>query len=175
MNSTNQTIKNFIELLDLAPLAREGGYFKETYRSGITLEGGALGSRYGEVKSISTCIFYLLTPDSFSQLHRLISDEIYHFYVGDPVDLINIDRDGQLTTTVLGSDVLAGQAPQKVVPQMVWQGSRLRPGGRFALMGLTVAPGFDFSDYENGEREALIRQYPQHMETIVRYTREVAP
>jgi predicted cupin superfamily sugar epimerase len=150
-----------IALFDLKPLPREGGYYRETYRS---------AQRAGD-KSAGTAIYYLLTPDTFSALHRLPTDEIYHFYLGDPVTLLLLGAEGGRMVT-LGNDVQAGQQPQFVVPHNVWQGSSLQPGGVFALMGTTMAPGFDFSDYEAGKRDELTRRYPKFAESIEQLTRE---
>ena len=105
-------------------------------------------------------------------MHRLQSDEIFHFYLGDPVEMLQLSPDGTGQTVVLGSDLRVGMQPQVVVPRGVWQGSRLVAGGKFALLGCTVAPGFDFADYEHGRRTDLIRLYPQFREKIVALTAE---
>src|SRR5581483_11176343 len=98
----------------------------------------------------ATAIYYLLTPDTVSAMHRLATDEIFHFYLGDPVEMLQLRPDGSHRVAILGPDLDAGQRPQIVVPRGVWQGARLVPGGRFALLGTTVAPGFDYADYETG-------------------------
>jgi predicted cupin superfamily sugar epimerase len=153
--------QNLIAALDLKPHPREGGYYRETYRS----SQGAPGR-----KSAGTAIYYLLTPDTFSALHRLPTDEIFHFYLGDPVRMLQLWPDGSGRIETLGPDILAGQQPQLVVPADVWQGSLLAPGGSLALLGCTVAPGFEFSDYEAGDREGLKRRYPIFAELITRLT-----
>lgn len=165
------TADDLIQLLKLKPLPLEGGYFRETYRSSDVLLAGTLPRRYTQAKSAGTAIYYLLTPDTFSALHRLPTDEIYHFYLGDPVELLQLGPQGGQVVT-LGSDLQAGQQPQLMVPRGVWQGSSLLPGSRFALMGTTVAPGFDFSDFEAGERKVLVEQYPVFRDRIRRLTRE---
>jgi predicted cupin superfamily sugar epimerase len=126
--------------------------------------------RYRASRSFSTAIYYLLTPDSFSMLHRLKSDELFHFYLGDSVTMLQFHPEGRAETITLGQDVAAGRRLQVVVPAGVWQGSFLSDGGRFALMGCTVAPGFDFDDFELGERKELIEQYPDRSALIERLT-----
>jgi len=120
-------------------------------------------------KSASTAIWYLLTPDTCSALHRLPADEVYHFYLGDPVELLLLNPEGGEVVTV-GPDLRSGQRPQVVVPAGTWQGSALAAGGAFALMGTTMAPGFDFSDYEAADRDVLSRAYPAFAERILRLT-----
>ncbi|MFN4258664.1 MAG: cupin domain-containing protein [Gemmataceae bacterium] len=166
------TAQELMGLLNLQPLPREGGYYRETYRSADTLPAAALPTRYGRDKAASTAIYYLLTPDTFSAMHRLPTDEIYHFYLGDPVEQLQLFPDGSGRVRLLGTDLRAGHAPQLVAPRGVWQGSRLLPGGTFALLGTTVAPGFDFNDYEHGDRETLIRQYADFAEKIRGLTAE---
>lgn len=163
-----------IELLQLEPLSGEGGLYRETYRAHEMIPVDALPERYQKTpKPASSAIYYLLThaPDSFSALHRLLTDEIYHFYLGDPVEMLMLHPDGAGEWATLGQDVLAGQRVQLVVPAGSWQGSRVRAGGRYALMGTTMAPAFDHADYEHGDREALAEAYPAFAETIRRLTR----
>jgi predicted cupin superfamily sugar epimerase len=124
-----------------------------------------LGGPQGE-RPASTAIYYLLTDTTVSRLHQLASDEVWHFYLGDPVDLMQLDDAGQGRVLTLGYDLLAGHTFQAVVPRGVWQGARLRPGGRWALMGCTVAPGYDFSDYKAGQREVLLTHYPAFRDWI---------
>jgi uncharacterized protein len=150
-----------IAALDLKPLPREGGYYRETYRS---------PDRIGP-KSMATAIYYLLTRDCFSALHRLPAEEIFHFYAGDPVRMLQLFPDGTGRFVLLGPDVVAGHRPQVVVPRGVWQGSMLEAGGDFALLGTTMAPGFDFADYDGGDREALILQYPAFADAVQQLTR----
>jgi hypothetical protein len=165
------TVEELIVLFDLQPLPREGGYYRETYRAADHLSAGALPSRYGRDKAAGTAIYYLLTPATFSALHRLPTDEVYHFYLGGPVEMLLLaDRRGR--TVLLGPDVLAGQQPQVVVPHGVWQGSRLIGVAPFALLGTTMAPAFDFADYEAGERAVLTAQYPAFADLIRHLTRE---
>lgn len=161
-----------IARLGLEPHPREGGWFRETYRAAETLAPGALPPRYGAARAAATAIYYLLTPTSFSALHRLASDEVFHFYAGDPVEQLQLYPDGTGATVVIGSDLAAGMRPQVVVPQGVWQGARLASGGRYALLGCTVAPGFDYADYAGGERALLTQAYPAFAERIAALTPE---
>jgi len=157
--------------LKLTPLPREGGYYVETYRAAESIPREALPARYRSAKPAGTAIYYLLTPDTFSALHRLPTDEIYHFYLGDPVELLKLRPDGTGLVTALGSDLAGGLHPQVVVPRGVWQGSRLRSGGRFALLGTTMAPGYEAEDYEPGLREALTAEFPDFADWILALTR----
>ena len=167
------TAAQLIEHLRLEPLTFEGGYFRQTYVAQESIAAGALPARYGGPRKFGSAIYYLLTsePDSFSALHRLGTDEIYHFYLGDPVEMLLLHAGGRSERIVLGSDVLGGQLVQFVVPREVWQGSRLISEGNFALMGTTMAPGFDLADWTEGKREALAREYPEHAELIRALTR----
>jgi len=159
------------ELLKMVPLPIEGGYFAETYRSGLKIPRSALPCSYPGERSVATAIYYLLTPDTFSTLHRLRGDEIFHFYLGDPVEMLELRADGTGGTVILGQDIEAGQRLQLVVPAGVWQGARLAAGGEFALLGTTVSPGFDYADYETGGRAELTGQYPGFRAKIEALTR----
>ena len=156
----------------MKPLPGEGGFYVETYRSGEKIALDVLPQRYTARKSLSTAVLYLLTPDTFSALHRLASDEIFHFYLGDAVTMLQLGPDGSSEIITLGHDILNGQRVQVTVPQGLWQGCFLNQGGRFALMGTTVAPGFDFADYEAAGRKELLQQYPAHRDLIIRLTPE---
>lgn len=166
------TANEIKKVLKLAPHPREGGWFVETWRAEETIPGKILPSRYTAARSAGTCIYYLLEPNTFSEMHRLASDEIFHFYLGDPVEMLRLAPDGTTGTLVLGNDFAAGHRPQVVVPKFVWQGSRLLAGGKFALLGCTVSPGFDYADYEEGDRDELSRRYPQHRVLIRSLTRD---
>lgn len=167
------TANEIIEMLDLRPLPEEGGYYRETYRSNIpSVPARTYGINSDTNRNVSTAIYYLVIPESFSALHRVKSDEIFHFYSGDPVEMIQIDQRGNLQRLTLGNDIAAGQSPQVVVPHGVWQALRLKDGGKWALMGTTVAPGFEFEDFEVGERESMLQQFPQHRDDIIRFSRE---
>jgi len=160
-----------IEILGLKPLPKEGGFFVETYRADESVNG--LPGRYkDERRAFSTAIYYLLTPDSFSAMHRVRTDEIFHFYAGDRVEMLQLFNDGTGKVVGLGSDLEAGLRPQVVVPRETWQGARLVDGGRFALLGATVAPGFEFSDFELGIRKDLLRLYPGYERLIRLLTKD---
>ncbi len=157
----NLSAAQIIKLLALQPHP-EGGYFAPTHLSATTLPVAALPARYLTPRPCGTAIYYLLTSDSCSRLHRLASDEIFHFYGGDPVEMLLLSPDGTGRTHYLGFDLLAGIRPQLLVPHGVWQGARLyEPKIGFALLGCTVAPGFDYADFKLGKREPLLARYPQ--------------
>ncbi|MFP5228145.1 MAG: cupin domain-containing protein [Acidobacteriota bacterium] len=158
-------------ILALEPHPREGGWFRQTWRSTETIPLEVLPpNRYTGARAAGTAIYYLLDPASFSEMHRLTSDEVFHFYYGDPVEMLQLWPDGSGRRLVLGQDIASGQLPQTVVPQGVWQGARLLPGGTVALLGCTVSPGFDYADYTSGSREALTRGWPEWAEWIERLT-----
>ena len=166
------TSEQIISLLNLKPHPEEGGYFSETYRASESIPNQALPDRYDGKRSIATAIYYFLTPVSFSAIHQLLTDEIFHFYLGDPVEMLQLWPDGSGKIVMLGTDLLRGMLPQIIVPRGVWMGGRLHPGGRFALLGTTVSPGFEFSDYISGQRKALVDAYPQFRDLIVSLTKE---
>ena len=165
------TVDQIKSLLNLKPHPTEGGYFVETYRSDEQLSKESLPERYDGVRSLATAIYYLLTPDTFSAMHRLQTDEIFHFYLGDPVEMLQLRPDGSGVVLTLGSNIMEGMHPQVTVLRGVWQGARLRPGGSLALLGTTVSPGFDFADYESGQRAVLIDSYPRFRDLIVALTK----
>ena len=156
------TAEQLISRLHLQPLDNEGGYYFQTYSSGEKIKKDYLPDRFKNDKPFSTAIYYLLTPDTKSILHRLPSDEIYHFYLGDPVQMLHLYPNGNSNIVFLGNEFMSGQRFQVTVPSGVWQGSTLVEGGEFALMGTTVAPGFDFSDFEAANSDELIEQFPQY-------------
>jgi predicted cupin superfamily sugar epimerase len=155
-----------IQALGLVPLEIEGGWFRETYRSAGTLPASALPPLYGGPRALATAIYYLLTPETFSEMHRVRSDEVFHFYAGDPVELLMLPDGDDGVMIKLGNDLAAGHVPQLVVPAGTWQGSRLAAGGAWALLGTTVSPGFDYADYERGERVGLEARWPRWAEAI---------
>lgn len=166
----NPGAEEVLELLALKPLPGEGGFYRETYRSKLELPKSVLPAPYGEARSAGTAIYYFLTPDTVSAMHRLPGDEIFHFYLGDPVEMLQLHVDGTAEVVVLGNDLAAGERPQVVVPGGTWQGSRLVSGGRYALMGTTMAPGFDFDDWEAGDRAELLERYPEQARRIAGLT-----
>jgi hypothetical protein len=153
------------KLLNLEPHPAEGGFYRRTYASEGTAElpGGA--------RSLSTAIYYLLEPGTFSAMHVLASDEIFHFYLGDPVEMLQLHPGGRSAVFTLGPDLAAGQHVQLVVPAGVWQGSRLIAGGKVALLGCTVTPGFNFADYRGASYAELAAKWPTEAERIRALTR----
>ena len=162
------TADRLIETLELLPHP-EGGFYRETYRAAETIAAGALPGRFGGDRCHSTAIYFLLRGGQFSALHRLPCDELWHFYLGAPLEIVEITAAGRLAVTRLGADVAAGQVPQAVIPAGRWFGGRLAEHRQdaFALAGCTVAPGFDFADLEVARRDELIAAHPQH-EAIIR-------
>jgi predicted cupin superfamily sugar epimerase len=152
-------------LLGLQAHPVEGGYFRRTYTSPgtVELERG--------IRHQGTAIYYLLETGTFSEMHVLDSDEIFHFYLGDPVEMLQLWPDGSSAVLTLGQDLRAGQRVQLVVPAGVWQGTRLIGYGRVALLGCTVTPGFDFADYRSGNFEQLAAKWPDKAELIRALTR----
>ncbi len=140
-------VTKVIKKLKLKPLKPEGGLFSETYRSKEKIEID------GKKRNLSTAIYYLLRKGESCKIHRLKSDEIYHFYLGDPVNLYLFYPDGTSQKKVLGTNILKGEVPQVVVPKMTFQKAKLKRGGKFALMGTTVSPGFDIEDFDMGKTE----------------------
>jgi predicted cupin superfamily sugar epimerase len=155
------TPERLIALLGLAPLPVEGGYFRQTYRASEQVVAMALPGRYTGTRSLGSAIYYLLHGAEFSALHRLQSDEVYHFYLGDPVEMLLLYPDGRHSVEILGPDLEQGQHLQLVVPHDVWQGSRLQAASNWALLGTTMVPAYQQEDFELGDRAALLRQYPQ--------------
>lgn len=166
-------LNDIIKKLNLKPHP-EGGYYFETYRSGEVIDASALPQRYTGKRSFSTAIYYLLTPGSFSAMHRIKSDEIFHFYLGDPVEMLMLFPDGSGKTQMLGPDISGGMSVQVIVPGGTCQGLRLVESGSFALMGTTVSPGFEFEDFEVCKRDELIRLFPKYRELIFALTRNQA-
>ena len=152
-------------LLKLEPHPAEGGYFRETYlaRERVELPRGS--------RSVGTAIYYLLEPGTFSEMHVLASDEVFHFYLGDPVEMLQLFPDGSSALFTLGPDMRAGQQVQLVVPAGVWQGTRLIGDGKVALLGCTVTPGFNYADYRGGSYAELTEKWPAEAERIRKLTR----
>jgi predicted cupin superfamily sugar epimerase len=151
------------KLLDMQPHPREGGWYVRTWESP---EFVAVNERYDGPRRTSTAIYYLLEPDTFSEIHMLESDEIFHHYLGGPVEMLQLLADGSSAVTVIGKDIAGGQTLQHVVPRGVWQGSRLLAPEGWALLGCTVSPGFEFVDYKDASAEELIAKWPAEAERI---------
>lgn len=159
------TAEEIKALLKLEPHPIEGGWFRRTYTSGATIDLPR------GVRAQVTAIYYLLEPGTFSEMHVLDSDEIFHFYLGDPVEMLQLHPSGSSAVLTLGSDLQAGQQVQVVVPAGVWQGTRLIGEGKAALMACTVTPGFNYADYHNGKFADLAAKWPDHAERIRALTR----
>ncbi|MCB0688758.1 MAG: cupin domain-containing protein [Saprospiraceae bacterium] len=161
-NGNGMTAEKIIEWLDLKPLTFEGGYFRRTYLSEKIKDG----------KSLCSAIYYLITPSSYSRIHRLPQDELFHFYLGDPVELMQLSDDGKVTVVQVGNDLAAGQRPQVLVPAGTWQGSQLKNGGNFALLGTTMSPAFAVEDFSTPDNLPLfLEKYPTryHQQIISMY------
>ena len=149
----------------------EGGYFKEVYRSAEIIPKQSLHERYSGDRNHSTTIYFLLTSDEFSAFHRIKSDETWHYYTGSPVTVYMIDVRGKYSAVKLGSNPENGEVFQFTVPHGVWFAASVDEQDSFVLTGCTVAPGFHFDDFELGEREELIKLFPQCEEVIRKFTR----
>lgn len=165
------TAQTYIESLQLLPHP-EGGFYKETYRSPQKMtvaqpDGGGAQTQ----RNVSTGIYFLLEQGNFSAFHKIRSDEMWHFYAGQALEVLEITAGGDLRCTRLGPDPLRGEVFQHVVPAHTWFASRVAAGGDFALVGCTVAPGFDFADFDLADRSALLAEFAQHQQTISELTR----
>lgn len=159
------TAEEIKQLLKLEPHPREGGSFRQTYKSALTLDAPQ-GRR-----SASTAIYYLLETGTFSEMHVLDSDEIFHFYLGDPVEMLQLWPSGESKVIRLGHDLANGEQVQVIVPGGVWQGTRLIGDGKVALLGCTVTPGFEYADYRGGSYAELAAKWPEQAERIRGLTR----
>ncbi|MBS1805905.1 MAG: cupin domain-containing protein [Acidobacteria bacterium] len=159
------TAEQIKKLLGLDPHPIEGGYFRQTWAASGTLDLPR-GTR-----AQGTAIYYLLEQGEFSEMHMLESDEVFHFYLGDPVEMLQLFQDGRSAVVVLGQDLQADQQVQVLVPAGVWQGTRLIGDGKMALLGCTVTPGFDYADYHKASYEELAAKWPAQKERIRALTR----
>jgi predicted cupin superfamily sugar epimerase len=150
----------------------EGGYYRETYRSPLSIPREGLPPQFTGARLVSTAIYFLLEGENFSAFHRLRSDELWHFYAGSAITVHIIEPDGDYSEIQLGSDPDAGDVLQAAVKAGCWFASRVRDPKTFAVAGCTVAPGFDFADFELGKRAELVRLYPQHRKLIESLTRD---
>lgn len=150
----------------------EGGYYRQTYRSDEIISQAALPEGFTGPRAASTAIYFLLEGENFSAFHRLRSDEIWHFYTGSPLVVHVIDSAGRSSPIPLGSDPEAGQVFQAVVRAGSWFASHVADWKGWALVGCTVAPGFDFEDFEIATQKKLVDEYPQHRELIRKLTRD---
>jgi predicted cupin superfamily sugar epimerase len=170
LQKVDKNARYWIEKLQLEAHP-EGGYFRQAYQAELVLPKAALPAGFTGARAASTAIYFLLEGKNFSAFHRLRSDEVWHFYAGEPLVVHMIEPDGEYSAILLGRDLEAGQGPQAVVRAGCWFASHVADWKSFALVGCTVAPGFDFDDFELGKREELGTRYPQHRELIERLTR----
>jgi predicted cupin superfamily sugar epimerase len=171
MSTRAAEVRRWVEALGLEPHP-EGGFFRETYRAPLVLPREAIGEGFGGARACSTAIYFLITAGNFSALHRIASDEAWHFHAGGALEIVTIAEDGTRHDLHLGLDVARGERPQHVVPAGAWFGSRLRhDDDGYALVSCTVAPGFDFADFELATRDALVARFPQHAGIIGALTR----
>ena len=144
----------------------EGGFFAETYRASETIPHAALPQRFSGERNLSTAIYFLLENHHFSAFHRIQSDEVWHFYAGESLNIFVIHGDNRLEIIRLGQNSDSGEVFQAVVPAGAWFGSKPAANSAYSLVGCTVSPGFDFADFEMASRSELLKLYPQHAETI---------
>jgi len=163
------TIKKIIETLGLQPHP-EGGFFKETYRSEGVIKKECLPSHYDGSRNFSTCIYFLLSSESFSAFHRIKQDEIWHFYDGSPIVLHMISKNGDYSKVIIGKEINKGQVPQFVVPGSYWFAAKVLRENSYTLVGCTVSPGFDFADFELPARQELCNLFPEHERIITELT-----
>ena len=163
--SSNKPAKYYVSAFNMQAHP-EGGYFAETYRSSEKIPQNALPSRFKGERSFATGIYFLLQSHHISALHRIQSDEMWHFYAGCPLDVFMIDQAGNLTVFRLGNNPENGEVFQAVVPAGVWFGSKPALLNSYSLVGCTVSPGFDFEDFEMKNREDLLTMFPQHREIV---------
>jgi len=159
------TAKELIQKFHLHPHP-EGGWYKETYKSAEAISATALPARFGAARAFSTAIYFLLEQGNFSAFHRIKSDECWHFYAGEPLDVFVIGKDGTLDIIHLGNDISNDQYFQYVVPANCWFASRPAPESNFCFVGCTVAPGFDFADFEMADATTLASEFPEHGDII---------
>lgn len=160
----------WIDKLGLVPHP-EGGYYRETYRSSLSIAREALPPQFSGPRLVSTAIYFLLEGENFSAFHRLHSDEMWHFYAGSALLVYVMEEDGRCSEIPIGNNPEAGEELQAVVKAGCWFASRVRDPDSFALVGCTVAPGFDFEDFEMGKRSELVSLYPLHRRLIEQLTR----
>lgn len=163
------SVQQLIQRFQLKPHP-EGGYYQETYRSLEQLVQAALPARFSGNRFFSSAIYFLLEQGNFSAFHRIQSDECWHFYAGHTLWVHVLYSDGRLTTIALGNE--EETVYQFVVPAGCWFASETAPGGEFSLVGCTVAPAFDFADFELAKAHELIEKFPEHHELISRLCRQ---
>ncbi|MDO6738645.1 cupin domain-containing protein [Wenyingzhuangia sp. 2_MG-2023] len=163
-------IQTIIKQLNLQPHP-EGGYFKETYRSQGSISKENLTIEFSGDRNYSTAIYFMLTSDTFSAFHKINQDEFWHFYKGSPIKLHMISPEGMYTNVWIGNNFEKGEVPQFVVPAQYWFAAEVIANNSYALVGCTVAPGFDFDDFVLAERIKILSLFPEHENIIKRLTR----
>ncbi len=167
----NETTERIVEKLEMNPHP-EGGFYKETYRSNGVITKNALDKSFNGDRNYCTAIYFLLTSDNFSAFHRIKQDELWHYYAGSSLYVHVIDPKGNYKRYTVGINLAEDETPQLVVPAGCWFASSVKDIEAFSLVGCTVAPGFDFDDFELGERNILIAQFPEHEHIITQLTRD---
>jgi len=162
------SVENLIERLELIRHP-EGGWYRETYRSGEMIPADTLPERFGGGRPFCTAIYFLLEKSDISVLHRIKSDEMWHFYAGATLTVHLFTPEGKHRAIKLGTDIASGETYQAVVPAECWFGAEVSGDGDYSMVGCSVAPGFDFSDFEIGSRDSLLKQFPDHTEIILRF------
>lgn len=165
----NRNATYWKEKLQMGPHS-EGGYFKETYRSGEVSLREHLPKRFSGDRVYSTAIYYLLSNEDSSKLHRIKSDEMWHFYDGAAVNIFVIDDIGNLSVHKLGLNLEEGELPQILIKASKWFGAKVNTPDSYCLCGCTVSPGFHFEDFEMGERKKLLELFPEHRSVIEQLT-----
>ncbi len=164
-DTTRPSVQQLIDHWKLEPMGTENVLFTQTYQSTVETSNG---------RPQYTAIIALMTadPESFSDMHRLANDELWHFYLGDTVELLLLHIDGTHEIVLLGSNIMSGEKLQHLVPAGSWMGARVKVSGEYSVFGNTMAPGFFEDDFELGSRDALVRQWPEHQELITHLTRQ---
>ncbi len=166
------TAKDIISIFDLSPLPGEGGFYRETHRSSGVMATETLGDEYSGTRVYSTVIYYMVTPGDCSTMHRVTSDEIFCYHLGASAEMLLLYPCGKSEVIELGADVAGGAKPQVIVPGGTWMGCRIKDASEadFSLMSCIVSPGFEFEDFEKGDRDELIGKYPRAAELIKKLT-----
>jgi predicted cupin superfamily sugar epimerase len=163
-------LDTIVEKLQLIPHKVEGGFYRETYRASEYTLRAALPQRFDGDRAFATSIYYVIPPGQISSLHLMLAAETWHFYLGSPIKLVEIAADGSLTETLMGADILAGEVPQHTVKHDRWLGAWNVNEDEYSLVGCTVAPGMELDDYVHGERDDLLKMFPQHRDLVMKLT-----
>jgi uncharacterized protein len=165
------TTQDFIDFYKMQPHP-EGGYYLEAYRSNLFIDGETFDSSMNGKRNLSTAIYFLLEQGNFSAFHKIKSDELWHFYAGEALHIYVLHPNGELSITALGNNIANGEVFQYTVPANCWFASKPAPKSSFSFVGCTVAPGFDFTDFELAIKENLVQQFPQHSTIINQLCRQ---